>query len=109
MTPKELSRKLSDLKFDIDETGTRIRRYTLDPRLAIRSKTGAELKEAMDLGVQADNAWKRWNGLCGKYNLALGSRDPGMIQTTENEHQEVARDVDLLQRELIAHSSFKAG
>ena len=132
MAEQQISRQLRDLRKQLHETGTRIRRYTLDPRLRMhvqREKESdkpaagnalthfpgskhsmtipAELSE--ELRKMADKAWEKWLSLNARLNALPDAAARADVLDAELAWLQLDRDVDLIQRELISRESSDAG
>lgn len=107
MADKEIEQKYHDLNAALSETGVRIRRYTLDPRLKLppadRPDPDALLRKL------ADDAWQELTVLRNEFNELRSSPSLAQLSRIEMRWLQLDRKVDLLQRELIAEQSFRAG
>jgi len=118
---KDLKSRLRYLRLEFEETGIRIRRYTMDPRLSqaglVGKKNDKELStECIDdtrkklfeeLRKEVDKAWDDWMELREKF---LDSESlANAMNSVETEWLKLDRRIDLIQRELISERSTKAG
>lgn len=135
LSEKEMRSRLRDLKASIDETGSRIRRYSLDPRLRLRqgkgeprmvsnalvATAGDEVvpkavttdSDEEDLGAKlremTDQAWEEWMALRDALMPLSASSTVREVGLVERRGLKLDREVDLIQRELIGEKSFEAG
>lgn len=105
MADKELQRKKEELSLDLTETGVRIRRYTLDPRLREDAKT----KVDDELRRRADAAWEQWLKVWDRFQALEESPGEAELRAVRRALMEVEREVDLIQRELISAGNYSAG
>src|SRR3954452_12367134 len=110
MADDEIRKQLREVKSDLDETGSRIRRYTLDPRL--RAMPEQKLLQGPNLNAvapddtskrlrdMADQAWVNWLAKRKKYGEIAHQPTPESVEQLELDCMELDRSVDLLQREL---------
>lgn len=94
-----LKRQQKQLEFTFTETQTRIRRYTLDPRLAHNMEAQQKLEEA----------WDAWKATHREYRDQLAKSPPAISQDTEEKLMDIARTIDLVQRELVTEKNTIVG
>lgn len=129
MPDQDSRRQLRDLRRKLQETGTRIRRYTLDPRLRLSADrdsgtSGAETpanppprgeqspptaRLADELRKLTDKAWEKWMALFGRAAALSDTAPQAELVEIEKAWLQLERDVDLIQRELISQESLSAG
>ena len=85
------------LEVSVNETGVRIRRYTLDDHL--------KPEELQTL----DALWKSWLALREQFYALAADAGPAELRAIEHRLIEVDRGVDLVQRTLVSASSFRTG
>lgn len=104
MANKELDQRYQILRTHLAETKVRLRRYTLDPRL--KEKPG-EKDDALRL--RTDQAWKQWLEVWGRFAALPASATAQELNAVEQGWLQLDREADLIQRELISESSYRAG
>jgi hypothetical protein len=92
--PDQLKRSLA---LTVEETGSRIRRYTLDDKL--------DETALATLG----QVWDEWLAVRAKYHGLADAAGDAEVRAVEQELLKVDRKVDLVQRKLISAYSFQAG
>ena len=104
MADKELEKKYQSMRTHLAETKSRIRRYSLDPRL----KEGqGELDD--QLRLRADAAWAKWLVVRDHFVALPASPSQADLDRVEKIWLELDREVDLIQRELISEESRSGG
>jgi hypothetical protein len=105
MPAPDLDRIRRRIQFQIREVESRIRRYTLDPRL---SEDRPQDREQAQLQAQANEAWGVWLEVWEKSQRMEEDGFDALIKL-EKEVLQINRRADLLQRELIRKEDFHAG
>lgn len=113
MASKEIDQKRNELVAKHQETASRIRRYSLDPRVRLDRPPSDGSEPTTDLGEylrrQADTAWKEWMKLRDDFVALPDSPTLAQLMVIEKEWLDLDRKVDLIQRDLIGKNSFRAG
>jgi hypothetical protein len=122
-SPRDLRVRLRYLRLNVEETGVRIRRYTLDPRLR---RTGCvpdskatpppapdanppRPEPSLDLRREVDELWKKWIALRETAQALSAASPRGELDRVEKTWLELDRQLDLIQRELISDSTTRSG
>ncbi len=108
MTDKNTLKRYRQMLEDINEEGTRIRRYTMDPFVRVPDDPtspdpGAALRKELDV------AWADWQALKALWREEAASYSPAGLDKLAPVHDALVRKVDLIQRELISDESYEAG
>jgi hypothetical protein len=108
MSDKEFSKRLTRLRENINDEGIRIRRYTMDPRIK-KTASPDQPPPNEELRLELEAGWQQWFDL--KKSFAALPDSPGVPAVADLEMKclEVERAIDLVQRDLVSASSFKAG
>jgi hypothetical protein len=115
MASKDIERKHNELLTNLAETASRIRRYSLDPRLRLdrAPSTGAKAAATDDLGEylrqEAAAAWNDWVQLRDDFTALPDSPTLAQLMTVEKKWLDLDHKVDLIQRDLIGDNSVRAG
>jgi hypothetical protein len=108
MNARTLEKRIAQLRQDVDRTGIRLRRYTRDPKLRPpldpgQPDTGKRPREL------ADTVWPEWIKLRGDVAALPEVPTAQQLATLELRGQEIDRQADLIQRDLISNESGEAG
>jgi hypothetical protein len=117
MTNKDIERKRNELLANLAETANRIRRYSLDPRLGMKTApaAGSKVNNAAnsDLGEylrqEAEAAWEEWISLRDEFVDLSDAPTLAQLMAIEKKWLNLDHKVDLIQRDLIGENSLKAG
>lgn len=108
MNDRERTKRLRSLREDVAAEGERIRRYSMDPFLKEPDKPdepdpGASLRDSLQ------KAWEDWFLLTRRGRaLSVATPDSDLEQLVADLDRLVRR-IDLVQRELISDTSYRAG
>ena len=108
MTDKEVGLKRRELETWLAETGVRIRRYSLDPRLR-KPEDERKPDHGVELRTNADEAWKEWRIIREKFDQLPSGPTPAELNEVEYLWLDLERKVDLIQRDLISEQSKTGG
>jgi hypothetical protein len=108
MADKETIKRYRQVLEDINEEGSRIRRYTMDPFVKVPDDPkapdpGATLRSDLDV------AWKEWQDLKALWRTEAQAYTPTGLDNLETAYDALVRKVDLIQRELISDESYESG
>ena len=117
MSNKDIERKRNELLANLAETASRIRRYSLDPKLRMSKVPAAQSKandtDAADFGEylrkEAEAAWEEWVALRDEFAALPDSPTLAQLLSIERKWLNLDHRVDLIQRDLIGENSFRAG
>jgi hypothetical protein len=111
METSEIDRRMEELKRNMNETATRLRRYTVDERLCFApSDPPTPAKEkAQRLVLLTDTIWEEWKTAFTEIqNLQDPPTGTKLVQY-EILHLNLDRAVDVVQRDLVSEGSRRAG
>ncbi|MBI5820308.1 MAG: ferric reductase-like transmembrane domain-containing protein [Verrucomicrobia bacterium] len=132
-TEKETEKRRQEVELQLADTHSRIRRYTLDPRLQLtreqrqpaagtvpntheapsgnKSASEESRKDDADgkLRHMADEAWTQWLEVRNDFVNLPDTDSSKKLNDIENRLLKLERNLDLLQRELIGEQSYAAG
>ncbi len=120
MPEKEIELRQRELRLNLTEARTRIRRYSLDPRLRSSHETqvGAgddkpaaaqDAELAARLRQLTDGAWDEWLAARDQFVALPSPPTVDALAAVEKSLLKLDRKLDLIQRELISEKSFEAG
>jgi hypothetical protein len=119
MTSTDSRSYYRQLKAKLTETGVRIRRYTLHPNLRLvrdgapgtppGGGGGSQENAHAALSKRADDAWAQWIDVWGKLAAQSEASPIEKLGEIEGAWLKLDREVDLLQRELVAPTSRHYG
>src|SRR5438067_3849179 len=99
MDQRELESKYKELKANIVESGVRIRRYSLDPRLRLPDRPD-DKGLGRDLRERADAAWEQWLDTYTAFAKLPTTCTEAQLLEIEERWLKLDRQVDLMQRDL---------
>lgn len=113
MANKEIDRKRNELLANLAAAASRIRRYSLDPRLRLDRPPSSAQDSTSELGNylrgQADDAWEEWMKVRNDFAALPESPDLPQLLAIEKDWLDLDRKIDLIQRDLIGRHSFTTG
>lgn len=113
MANKEIDQKRNELLANLAAAASRIRRYSLDPRLRLDQPPSSAADSPSELGDylrgQADDAWEEWMKLRNDFAALPESPDLPQLMAIEKDWLDLDRKIDLIQRDLIGLHSFRTG
>jgi len=111
MESSEIERRMEELKRNMNETATRLRRYTVDPRLCYaESDPPSPVKEKSKRLVQlTDTIWTEWKTAFTDIQNLQDPPTGRRLVELEILHLNLDRSVDVVQRDLVSDGSRAAG